>query len=86
MQALKMTSKRQVTFPAQVCEELGVASGDTLLLERTDSKGGKAWVIRPREQRRETWFCGLRKYAAGKSHDMRSIRKSVGETMREKRR
>ena len=86
MQVLKMTSKRQVTFSVKVCEELGLTAGDSLLLERTEREGKKVWMIRPRGQRRELWFSALRKYAAGKSHDMRSIRESIGEAVREKRR
>jgi len=85
MQALRMTSKRQVTFPARVCEELGVTAGDTLLLEKTQNKGSKAWVIRPRRRRKETWFKGLQKYAAGKRHSMRSVRQSIAKSMKEER-
>ena len=41
---VKITSKRQVTFPAKVLEELGVGPGDHLELE--ESRDG--YVLRPR--------------------------------------
>ena len=41
---VKITSKRQVTFPAHVLEELGVGPGDKLLLE----KGDDGYVLKPR--------------------------------------
>jgi AbrB family looped-hinge helix DNA binding protein len=41
---LKVTSKRQVTFPARVLEALGVGPGDQLELE--ESTGG--FILRPR--------------------------------------
>ena len=41
---IKITSKRQVTFPARVLEQLGVRPGDRLELE--ESRHG--YVLRPR--------------------------------------
>ncbi len=41
---VKITSKRQVTFPAHVLEALGVEPGDQLELE--ESPGG--FILRPR--------------------------------------
>ena len=41
---VKITSKRQVTFPAHVLEELGVGPGDQLLLEKSDD----GYILKPR--------------------------------------
>ena len=41
---VKITSKRQVTFPARVLEALGVRSGDQLELE----EGPDGFLLRPR--------------------------------------
>jgi len=82
MRTLKMTSKRQVTFPMGVCEDLGVSAGESLVLERIESHGHTAWAIRPYKRRKESWFGRLRDYAIGKQHDMPSIRRSVGSVTR----
>ena len=42
---VKITSKRQVTFPARVLEELGVGPGDQLELEETPDG---CFTLRPR--------------------------------------
>ena len=41
---VKITSKRQVTFPKHVLEALGVGPGDQLELEETDD----GYMLRPR--------------------------------------
>lgn len=41
---IKITSKRQVTFPAKVLKEMGVGPGDRL--ELTRARGG--YVLKPR--------------------------------------
>ena len=41
---VKITSKRQVTFPARVLDALGVGPGDQLELE----EGADGFVLRPR--------------------------------------
>lgn len=86
VRTLKMTSKRQVTLPVQICEELGVEAGDTLLLERAQMEGRQAWLLRPRRERKERWAGSLRKYAVGKSHDMRDVRASIARATRDQRR
>ena len=80
-QTVKLTSKRQATFPVRLCQELGVAPGDDLILERKKIDGEITWLLRPRKKMESKWFGGLKKYAAGKSHDMESIRSSFGKTI-----
>ena len=42
---VKITSKRQVTFPARVLDELGVEPGDQLELMETD----EGFLLKPRK-------------------------------------
>ena len=46
---VKVTAKRQVTFPAQVLDALGVGPGDQLELD----EGPDGFVLRPRRIRHE---------------------------------
>ena len=84
MQALKMTSKRQVTFPRQVCKELGLEAGQMLLLEEKKLEGQRAWVLQPPERMKAEWYGSLRRYGAEKSHDMAVIRSSIGNAAKVK--
>lgn len=78
MRSVKLTAKRQATFPVEVCEELGVKPGDRLLLERREMDGAPAWVIHPASPTGSPWFAALRRFAVGKSHSMADIRRSIG--------
>lgn len=78
-QTVKLTSKRQATFPAQLCRELGVGPGDELMLERKKIGDEIVWLLTPRKKIESPWFGALKKYGAGKDHDMASIRSSIGE-------
>ena len=80
-QTIKLTSKRQATFPFQVCKELGISAGDNLILERKKIDGEFTWVLKPLKKIETKWFAGLQKYATGKEHDMKSIRASIGEKL-----
>jgi len=78
MSIIRITSKRQATLPKALCDEMGVQPGDSLSVER--STDGDAWVIRPIDSSHvPKWVGSLRRYAKGKSHDMDSIRKCIGE-------
>ena len=81
VKTLKLTSKRQATFPAALCEELGVSAGDELKLERQIVNGEAAWVIQAKEKPGTPWFGALRNYANDKPHDMKSIRATVGHNI-----
>lgn len=80
-QTVRITSKRQATFPAQLCKELGVGPGDDLLLERIKIGDGIAWTLKPKKNIHSGWFAGLHKYAVNKKHDMESIRGSIGKSI-----
>jgi bifunctional DNA-binding transcriptional regulator/antitoxin component of YhaV-PrlF toxin-antitoxin module len=84
VQAIKLTSKRQATFPAAVCRDMGLHPGDRIALERREIGGSPAWVMRPVSGEKSTpWFGVLRAYAADKSHDMEDIRQSIGRGIAE---
>ncbi len=80
-QSIRLTSKRQATFPAQVCRELGVKAGDVLILEQKEIEGIATWIIRPQKTVQTKWFGGLKKYGRGKDHDMETIRASIGKNL-----
>ena len=45
MSKIKLTAKRQATFPSMVCQELGVAPGDELELKPAKVGGENVWVL-----------------------------------------
>jgi len=78
VQTIKLTSKRQATFPVQFCRELGVEPGDDLILERKKIGKTFVWIIKPKKNIDCSWFAALNKYAKDKDHNMKAIRTSVG--------
>lgn len=80
-QTIKLTSKRQATFPVKLCRELGVKAGEELILERRKIDGETAWIIKPKKQIESKWFRELKTFAKGKDHDMESIRASIGKNL-----
>lgn len=79
MYRIKLTSKRQATFPKEVCESLGVVPGSILRLERQGDEGSESWVLSPVTARDRPWLGALRKYGEGRAHDQESIRESVAQ-------
>ena len=77
MLKIKLSSKRQATFPKKVCEALGVQPGDEILLDAREEAEGPVWVVKPVAPRNRPWLGSLRAYAKGKSHSMDSIRDSI---------
>ena len=73
---IKITAKRQATFPAALCRELGLKPGDSLRVEKRKVDDTLAWVMIPPKPAME-WLGGARKYAEGKSHDWGSIGASL---------
>lgn len=73
---IKLTAKRQATFPAALCRELGVRPGDRLVLERREIDGEAAWVLRKPEPD-WAWAGSLKGYAGGRSHDWEAIEASI---------
>ncbi len=77
MGLIRLTAKRQATLPKQLCDEMKVGPGDSLLVEKSTVDGQTVWCLRPVQSQPPDWFGGLRKYARGKPHDMESIRESI---------
>ncbi len=77
MKPLKITSKRQVTFPAEVCRDLGVREGQAVYLVKRTIEDQSCWVLQTRRPDKENWFGALQSYAGSKKHDIRSIRASI---------
>lgn len=77
MLKIKVSSKRQATFPKQVCDSLGIQPGDDILLDRRIEADREVWFLRPEKEYARPWFGSLREYARGKVHEMDAIRKSI---------
>lgn len=63
MPAIKLTAKRQATFPVEVCKDLGVTSGDTLELHPLRYNNQNLWVLKPAPKVKSSWIGSLSKYA-----------------------
>ena len=63
MTTIKLTAKRQATFPAEVCAALGVNPGDRIELKACTQKGGRVWVLKPIVSKERSWSGILSKYA-----------------------
>ena len=80
MLKIKLTSKRQATFPVRVCESLGVSPGDDIFLDSREGENGLiVWQLKTARTKRRPWLGALRKYAQDKDHSMESIRSSIGK-------
>jgi bifunctional DNA-binding transcriptional regulator/antitoxin component of YhaV-PrlF toxin-antitoxin module len=75
--SIKLSSKRQATFPKKVCESLGVEPGDELILDRRLEEDQEVWVLSPAKEVQRPWLGCLQAYATGKEHDMSKIRESI---------
>ena len=77
---IKLTSKRQATFPAEVCERLGIGPGDELELIPRVEGGERYWLLQKREPKKRPWSGRLRRYAANADdHSMEAVRESIRE-------
>jgi bifunctional DNA-binding transcriptional regulator/antitoxin component of YhaV-PrlF toxin-antitoxin module len=78
MPTVTLTAKRQATFPAETCRELGLKPGDSVSLEAAIVDGSRVWVLHPRPARARAWAGSLSRYGAKKvDHSMRAIRASI---------
>jgi bifunctional DNA-binding transcriptional regulator/antitoxin component of YhaV-PrlF toxin-antitoxin module len=78
MTTIKMTAKRQATFPTELCEDMRIGPGDELIVEHKLIQDELVWVLKPRGNKLE-WLGALRKYAQNKSHEMDDIRRSIAD-------
>ena len=77
MATIKLTSKRQATFPVEVCEALGLEPGDEIELAPRSEDGERIWILRPKHAGRRSWLGSLRRYGRGRDHSLEVIRASV---------
>ncbi|MEO5912595.1 MAG: AbrB/MazE/SpoVT family DNA-binding domain-containing protein [Luteolibacter sp.] len=79
MPQLKLTSKRQVTFPKEACDALHVGPGDIINLETAMVDGRKVYILRAK-QFESPWFGMLRDKAAKvDDHSMEAVRSSIAK-------
>jgi bifunctional DNA-binding transcriptional regulator/antitoxin component of YhaV-PrlF toxin-antitoxin module len=74
---ITLTSKRQATLPAVLCEQLGIRPGDKITLERQEGDGKTVWILHGKKAVDWSWAGAGRKYAKGKSHDWDDIEHSI---------
>lgn len=67
MTTIKLTAKRQATFPSEVCDALGVKPGDRIALHAQTQKGERVWVLKPVRAPKRPWLFSLAKYARNAS-------------------
>ncbi len=79
MPTIKLTSKRQATFPVEVCKALNLHTGDEVDLDLHVHQGQKEWVLRPKHSQKRAWLGALRRYSrqAKGDHSMDTIRQSI---------
>jgi bifunctional DNA-binding transcriptional regulator/antitoxin component of YhaV-PrlF toxin-antitoxin module len=78
MATLRMTSKRQATFPKETCDALGLKPGDLIELEARNEGETKVWVLRPQPARTRKWLGCLGSGARNvTSHSLADIRESI---------
>ena len=77
MSAITLTSKRQATFPAALCEALNLRPGDVIDIEAAEVSGERVWVLRPRRPVARPWLGSLASKTTVRDHAMESVRASV---------
>ncbi|CAN5914595.1 hypothetical protein BH11VER1_BH11VER1_26120 [soil metagenome] len=80
MPTIKLTSKRQVTFPRATCDDLKIGPGDELELTSMKIKSETVWVLKPKAKHDRSWIGMLHKYAKkATDHSMDAIRESIAK-------
>ena len=78
MPSITLTSKRQVTFPRETCEAMGLKPGDIVDLESRQEAGSRIWVLRPRTVPDRKWLACLGSRAQKVTdHSMEAVRRSI---------
>lgn len=77
MPKIKLTSKRQATFPKEACEALRVGPGDFIEMEPGIIDGQKVFILKPKKVERP-WLGYLDgKIKAVDDHSMEAVRASI---------
>ena len=77
MAALKITSKRQATFPLEACAALRINPGDVIEIESRMLDGEEVWLLRPQKQPERRWLGCLAAKSNVSEHSMDRIRESI---------
>ena len=77
MPALKLSTKRQATFPVEACEALRIGPGDVIEMESRVLDGEEVWLLRPRKQPARPWLGSLGSKTAAAEHSMERVRESI---------
>ena len=77
---IKLTAKRQATFPKELCDDMDLKPGDTIRLDKRTIDGETLYCIQPmkKDDNRREWAGSLYAFTKDKSHHMEDIRKSIG--------
>ena len=79
---IKMTAKRQATFPKKLCDEMRLAPGHAVEIEPMTLNGRRVWVLSPPpEPPSMAWAGSLRRYAGTRPLSMAAIRKQIAEAI-----
>ena len=82
MPTIKLTSKRQATFPAALLKHLGLQPGDEIDLKFKSFGKEKVWVLQPKSSSL-SWYGSLKKYARNKDYKARDFRDKAGKAIAE---
>lgn len=77
MPSVKITAKRQATFPLETCEALRIGPGDIVDVEPRMIDGERVWVLLPRPVPDRSWVGALKGRVQSEDHSMESIRRSI---------
>ena len=79
---IKMTAKRQATFPRKLCEEMRLEPGQSIQVEPATIDGQRVWVLAPQADPPPfAWVGMLRRYAKAKPPSMTEARARIMEAM-----
>lgn len=83
MPQIKLTSKRQVTFPKEACDALRVNPGDIIEMESRIVDGEKVYILRPKSHERPWLGCLAGKIKPVTDYSMDAIRESIARGRRQ---
>ncbi len=80
---IRMTTKRQATFPRRLCEEMRLEPGNALQVEPATLDGRRVWVLSaPPEPPDMSWVGSLRRHAgSSRALSMEAVRAKIVEGM-----
>lgn len=77
MPTISLTSKRQATFPARLCEDLNLKPGDLIEVEPAELSGERVWVLRRCRTPARPWLGCLGPMTQVDEYSMAAIRASI---------